>query len=95
MNTSEVLHVLAERLNKPLADVRKLGEVTLSVFMRTLGDDHSFTIPGFGTFGSRHREQRKLYSPHHQQHVLLPEKQVVFFKPSKALQAKISEAANQ
>ena len=95
MNTSEVLHVLAERLDKPLAEVRRLGEITLGVFSKTLGENRSFSIPGFGTFGTRHREQRVSYSPHHQQHVMLPEKQIVFFRPSKALQAKIQATANQ
>lgn len=95
MNSSEVFNLLTERLNRPLAEVKKIGDIAVEAFTKSLGENRNFSIPGFGTFGVRHRDKRKSYSPHHKQHVMLPEKDVVFFRPSKALQAKIREAANQ
>ena len=61
----------------------------LTALRGVLGDelenDIGVSIPGLGTFKTKTREERKVYSPHHESYMMIPPKRVVDFTPSSSL----------
>lgn len=55
------------------------------------------SIPGLGTFRTKTREERKVYSPHHETYIMVPPKRVVDFTPSASLKEnlKFVETGNE
>lgn len=85
MNTKDVVAALAENWDMSKAESRRLLDVIVQTFCDNLAKGKSFTIPGLGTFSTHTREERKSYNPHYKQHMQLPPKRTVDFKPSKGV----------
>lgn len=71
------------------AETRRLLDVIVQTLSDHLAKGHRFTIPGLGTFSTTTRGERKSYNPHYKQHMQLPPKRVVDFKPSKGVKEEL------
>lgn len=89
MNNSEVIKRLSSRLVLSQRETRRLLKHSTEILQKTLDRDLSFTIPGFGTFGTHLQPERKAYNPYHKTFMMLPPKRVVYFHPSSVLKAHV------
>ena len=89
MTTSELIKTLAIKLDKPQTEIRKLLNSTIGIFRERLVNKEKFTIPGFGTFDTAERKERRAYNPHYKKMTLLPKKRVGVFRSSKKLKDQI------
>jgi DNA-binding protein HU-beta len=89
VNNSEVIKRLSERLVLPERETRRLLKRSTETLQKILDRDLSFTIPGFGTFGTRLQAGRKAYNPYRKAFMMLPQKRVVHFHPSSVLKGHI------
>ena len=85
MEHSEIVQLLAERLQITPKESHRLIQVLVKLFKEKLGKNNKFSIPGFGTFGTRVRKERKAYNPGTKTVQLLPKKNVVYFRPASHL----------
>lgn len=89
MTTSEIIKSLAAKLDKPQTEIKRLFASTIGIFREHLVNNEKFTIPGFGTFDTAERSERKAYNPHYKKMTLLPKKVTAVFRPSKKLKDQI------
>ena len=92
MNTSELIKILSERLNKPQSEIKSTFNSVIAVLKEKLVKHNSFRIPSFGTFDIAERKHRKSYNPHFKKMMLVPQKIVGVFRPAKALRENINKA---
>ena len=85
MEHSEIIDKLAERLQITPKESKRLIRALVKLFTEKLGKNHKFSIPGFGTFGTRIRKERKAYNPATKSIQLFPKKNVVYFRPAARL----------
>jgi DNA-binding protein HU-beta len=85
MKHSEIVQLLADRLQITPKESNRLIQVLVKLFTEKLGKNNKFSIPGFGTFGTRIRKPRKAYNPGTKSVQLLPKKNVVYFRPASHL----------
>lgn len=70
-------------------ETRRLLKLSSEILQKTLDRDLRFTIPGFGTFGTHLKPERKAYNPYHKTFMMLPPKRVVYFHPSSVLKGHV------
>ena len=85
MEHSEIVQKLADRLQITSKESHRLIQALVKLFTEKLGKNDKFTIPGFGTFDTRVRNERKAYNPGTKSVQLLPKKNVVYFRPASHL----------
>ncbi len=85
MEHSEVVQLLSERLEVSGNEARRLILTITKLLTEKLSKNNGFTIPGFGTFGTRVRKQRRAFNPQTKSFILLPKKNTVFFRPASHL----------
>ncbi len=85
MEHSEIVQKLADRLQINPKESHRLIKALVKLFTEKLGKNSKFSIPGFGTFGTRVRKERKAYNPTTKTVQLLPKKNVVYFRPASHL----------
>ena len=61
---------------------KELIDTVFDVLSSELEDEKGVSIPGLGTFKTKTKEEREVYSPHHETKILVPPKRVVDFTPS-------------
>lgn len=91
MNTGDLIKRMAERLGKPQTEIRTELDSTLQRFKKHFGQEEGFTLPGFGTFRVRLKDERKSYDVSKGERVLLPQKQVLEFSPSTTLKDTVKD----
>ena len=89
MEHSEIVQKLADRLQITPKESHRLIQVLVKLFKEKLGKNNKFSIPGFGTFGTRVRKARKSYNPGTKSVMLVPKKNVVYFRPASHLKEKV------
>jgi nucleoid DNA-binding protein len=89
VNNSEVIKRLSGRLALSQRETRRLLKRSAQILQKTLDRDLSFTIPGFGTFGTHLKPERKAYNPYRKTFMMLPPKRVVYFHPSSVLKGHV------
>jgi DNA-binding protein HU-beta len=85
MEHSEIVQLLADRLQVTPKESRRLIQALVKLFTEKLGGNDKFSIPGFGTFGTRIRKERKAYNPGTKTVQLIPKKNLVYFRPASQL----------
>lgn len=85
MEHSEVAQLLSEKLQISKNESQRLIQTLINLLTEKLSKNTGFTIPGFGTFGTRVKKQRRAYNPQAKSFMLLPKKNTVFFKPASHL----------
>jgi nucleoid DNA-binding protein len=90
MNTKEIIKSLSERLQKPEEEVTNIFKFTIETFREHLINHNYFSLPKFGTFDISERNHHKAYNPHYKKVMLIPNKVVALFRPSKALKENVT-----
>ena len=91
MNTSDLMHALAERLDRPLKDLESLLESCTDTMVKILDEDIHITIPGLGTFFTHMRGEHKSYDPYHKTYIMVPPKRVLMFHPSEPVKEEVKD----
>lgn len=85
MTYQNLIDKLAESRNIPKTEAKVVLEGIFDTLKVELGNGVGVSIPKFGTFKTRKKESRKVFSPHHKKHMIVPPKRVVDFTPSASL----------
>lgn len=89
MNNKEFTSVLTSRTKYNSREVTSLVRAAVSAITAELTEENSVIIPGFGTFEAKKRLERVLVNPTTKQHMLVPPKMTVSFKPNIALKTRV------
>lgn len=85
MTTTELTKTLAQRMHVSQREARELLRLLCDTIIRSLTHKETVIVRGFGSFGIRRRAARKSYNPAARRHMLLPPKDLVFFRPAERL----------
>lgn len=95
MTTTDLTKKLAERLEISQRESRDLLRLMCDTIARSLTHKETVILRGFGSFGTRTRAPKKFYNPAAKSHMLLPPKEVVFFRPSQRLKDSLAERSEE
>ena len=89
MDNKKLVETVANNLGRTTEDVNKLMEAFVGVLRSRCSDMDSVSLPGFGTFEPKKRNERVMRSPSSGKRMLVPPKVVVGFKMSNVLKSKL------
>lgn len=82
MTYKQLINQIAEIRDIPKSQAKELLEGLFGTLYEELGKGRGVSIPELGTFNTKTRDSRKVYSPHHETFIMVPPKRVVEFTPS-------------
>lgn len=85
MTYKDLIQALADSRDIPNTQAREILEAVFDVLQNELCDGKGVSIPDLGTFKTEVKESRKIYSPHHDSYMMVPQKRIVDFSPSTSL----------
>lgn len=88
MNNKEFTSELAERLGYTIKDTSELMNSLLSSMTQELEEGNVIAIQGFGSFEVKKKAERISINPASKQHMLVPPKLVLSYRPSNTLKDK-------
>lgn len=91
MNNKEFINALSVRCDLSTKEAKQLVESMVSVFANALEETPSISIPGFGIFEVKKRNERVIVNPSTHLRQLIPPKLTLTFKVSNALKEKINQ----
>lgn len=94
MNKKELLSVIAEKSQLTLAQVDAAFLATFETIQQILVGQDSVAIPGFGSFSTKVRAERKGRNPSTGQAILIPKATVPVFKPGSHLKESVNSNKN-
>lgn len=83
------MSLLADKLGRSSKDVSKLLEAFTEVVGNRCGELDSISIPSFGTFEAKKKNERVVVNPGNGKRMLVPPKVVLSFKISNVLKGKL------
>jgi DNA-binding protein HU-beta len=91
MNYSELLAVLANRLQLPKTEVEKRLDETTAIISAELVKDNIVSVTSFGSFEVKKRQERISIQPNTGKKLLVPPKLIIRYRPSVSLNKIIKE----
>lgn len=85
MTYKELIDRVSENRDIPKSQAREMIDSLFETIGEVLEDGSGVSIPELGTFRTKTKEERKVYSPHHETFIMVPPKRVVDFSPSASL----------
>ncbi|MDQ5981969.1 MAG: DNA-binding protein HU-beta [Patescibacteria group bacterium] len=85
MTKNELIQKLADDLNMPKAQVRRMTDAMVDTVSKTLGRGEKVQISGLGTFHISKRKQREGRNPQTGAKMTISARNVVVFKTAKPL----------
>lgn len=85
MTYKDLIDRVSEERDITKKEAKEFIEGIFDTLSDELAEERGVSIPGLGTFKTKTREERKVYSPHHETYILVPPKRVVDFTPSSTL----------
>jgi DNA-binding protein HU-beta/integration host factor subunit alpha len=82
MNNKEFISVLANKTNKRPADTQKMADALIAVMSDCFQEGDSVQMANFGNFEVKKKLERVMMNPATGQHMLVPPKLVLSFKPN-------------
>ena len=89
MDNKKLVETLANNLGRSTTDVSKLIEALAGILRTRCGEMDSVSIPSFGTFEPKKRNERVMVHPSTGKRMLVPPKIVLGFKVSNVLKTKL------
>jgi len=89
MTYQELIDKLAQSRNISKREAKEMVEGIFNTLKQELGTGVGVSIPNLGTFATKTKESRKVYSPHHKKYMIVPPRRVVDFSPSVGLKDKL------
>lgn len=91
MNNKEFISILAGRTEKKNSDTQKLVESLIAVMSDSFQEGDSVQMANFGNFEVKKKLERVMVNPTTGQHMLVPPKLVLAFKPNPTWKDKIKK----
>jgi len=91
MNHSELLTILAQRLQLPKTEIEKRLDETTAIMTEELVKGNLVSIVNFGTLEVKKRQERFSIQPNTGKKLLVPPKLIVKYRPSATLNKKLKE----
>ncbi len=85
MTKTDMIDRLADQLNMPKAQVRKVVDALVEGVTQTLVRGEKVQVSGLGTFEVRTRKAREGRNPQSGEKITIPARNAVGFKPAKPL----------
>ena len=82
MTYKQLIKLVADDRDIPNSQAKELIEGLFRTLEEEMEHGKGVSIPGLGTFLTKTREERRVYSPHHGTYIMVPPKRVVDFTPS-------------
>ena len=95
MDTKSLIERISERTGRPAADVESLLKSFGGLITEEVGQGDIISLPGFGTFEPKMREERVAVHPSTGKRILVPPKLSMIFKPSALLRQKVRNSDGQ
>jgi len=92
MVKSELVSVIAHRLDMPKVDVDKIIDACFEEIGNNIIKGNRIMLTGFGRFDTRVRSARRFYNPLKNEHFDLPSTVIPIFKFSTVLKDKVEES---
>ena len=91
MNNKEFIAELAERTGMKPDEAQSMMNTLLSTMCDSFQEGNSLVLPNFGTFEVKKKMERVMVSPQTGQHLLVPPKLALAFKPIPSWKEKIKK----
>lgn len=95
MDTKSLIERISERTGRTAADVESLLKSFGELITEEVGQGDIISLPGFGTFEPKMREERVAVHPSTGKRILVPPKLSMIFKPSALLRQKVRNSDGQ
>ncbi len=92
MTKADLLAAIAEKTGVTKADVDTLLVAIFDTITEVLSKQDKVPVPGFGTFITKVREERKGRNPSTGNEIIIPRAVVVSFKPATQLKEKVNRS---
>jgi DNA-binding protein HU-beta len=88
----ELLVRLSDLTRMPQSQVKRVIDALTVLIEKELKEGEKVIIPNLGIFGVKRRAKRKGRNPQTGEEIIIPERKVVHFKPSKKLKEEIANS---
>ena len=89
MTKNDMVVSIAKATGLKQADIKRIVQMVLDGIIDVLVTDRRIELRNFGVFEVRHRKARKARNPRTGEEVMVPDKNVVTFKPGRIMNEKI------
>lgn len=86
MDKRELIKITSTETGMSKTDVQKVINVVLGTVLSTIKKEEPVRLMGFGTFSVQVRKERKGFDPWEKKPIVIPERKVVKFFPSKLIE---------
>ncbi|MGB4302253.1 MAG: HU family DNA-binding protein [Syntrophomonadaceae bacterium] len=83
MNKTELINIISRKTDMEFLKAKQLIDTFCDTIMSEVKQGNRVQISGFGTFELRNRKSQKGRNPQTGESIIIPERSVPFFKPSK------------
>ncbi len=83
MNKTELINIISRKTDMEFLKAKQLIDTFCNTIMSEVKQGNRVQISGFGTFELRNRKAKKGRNPQTGEQIVIPERSVPFFKPSK------------
>ena len=90
MNKMDYINKLAKKTNLPRTTALRITNAMLDIFQKELNEKERIQFIGFGSFEVRNAPERMARNPRTKEHVLIPARYKVVFRPSEKLLNKLN-----
>jgi DNA-binding protein HU-beta len=92
MNKKELISAIAEQSQLTLAQAEAAFNATFNAIQAAMVEQGSVAVPGFGSFGTKIREERKGRNPATGKEITIPKATVPVFKASSQLKESVNNS---
>ena len=85
MTKSELIALIAEKTGLSKMDAEKAFSATFEVIAERMANQEKIMVPGFGSFVTKKRKERKGRNPKTREEITIPAATVANFKPATQL----------
>ncbi len=93
MNKARFIAAIAEKAGMSKADVEVIFSATFAIIAEALIKQEKIVIPGFGSFTTKIREERKGRNPSTGKEITIPKTRVANFKAATQLKENVNRGA--
>ena len=93
MTKADLIEEVSHLMSMPRVDSVVIVEAIFERIVRSLSSGNKIEIRGFGSFGIRQRQAREIPNPKTKARVVVPAKQIPYFKPSKGLKKFVNQSS--
>lgn len=83
MNKTELINIISRKTDMEFLKAKQLIDTFCDTIISEVKQGNRVQISGFGTFELRNRKSKKGRNPQTGESIIIPERSVPFFKPSK------------